>query len=192
MTAVAVDIYESNLKKLVMSRFLSKRLIKTIISASKLNFKNGYHISTALYKEVPMVNNAGSSFIDDPNIFGTLTKRKFLNNNDPEQNESNKQFLKEPESDDENVIVRAPRSQQLSTKEYADLIKDYINKHQIKEAIDVLEVRMLKQDKVKPENYIYSLLIGACGRVGYTKKAFKLFNDMKKRGLKVHPGKDNI
>lgn len=51
----------------------------------------------------------------------------------------------------------------------------------------MLEVRMLKEDRVKPDSsYIHCLLIGALGRVGYTKKAFMLYNDIKRRGLKVH------
>lgn len=80
------------------------------------------------------------------------------------------------------------RSQQLRTKQYADLIKDHLRNRRIKEAIDVLEVRMLKEDRVKPENYIYNLLIGECGRLGYTKKAFGLFTRMKQRGLQVTGG----
>lgn len=79
-------------------------------------------------------------------------------------------------------------SQRLSTKAYADLIKEHVRNKRIKEALDVLEVRMLREDRVKPENYIYNLLIGECGRLGYTKKAFGLFTRMKQRGLKVTGG----
>ena len=49
---------------------------------------------------------------------------------------------------------------------------------QLKEAIEMLEIRMLKVERVQPVAINYNILIGACGRVGYTKMAFKLFNNV--------------
>lgn len=110
----------------------------------------------------------------DPDTFGEAYKKEEIYEDDLKEEE----YLSNPPNP----------SKRLSTKQYADIIKDLIRHRKIKEAIDVVEVRMLKDDKVKPENYLYNLLLGACGRVGYTKKAFQLYNDMKRRALKVTPG----
>ncbi|CAH0584146.1 unnamed protein product [Chrysodeixis includens] len=115
-------------------------------------------------------------FLEDPDNFGTLSKSTdtFSEELEDEGDKREQEFL-------QNVPVR---SQKLTTNQYATIIKQYLKYRRLKEAIDVLEVRMLKEDRVKPENYIYNILIGACADVGYTKKAFKLFNEMKRRGLK--------
>ena len=67
----------------------------------------------------------------------------------------------------------------------AEMIKDHLHHKRIKEALDVLDVKMIEQDRVKPENYIYNLLIDGCAKVGYSAKAFNLFTKMRQRGLKV-------
>ncbi|XP_035908296.1 pentatricopeptide repeat-containing protein 1, mitochondrial-like [Anopheles stephensi] len=77
--------------------------------------------------------------------------------------------------------------QKLSVRQYADMIKDHLKNNRIREALDVVEVRM-KRDRVKPVNYHFNLLIGGCARVGYSKKAFQLYNKMKQHGLKVTGG----
>lgn len=115
------------------------------------------------------------TYLEDPDTFGTLSKRSIVKD----------EFIEdEGDIQEDNFQRYQPlKSQQLTTKQYADIIKQYIEHKRLKEALDILEVRMLKEDRVKPENYIYNILIGACADVGYTKKAFKLFNDMKKRAL---------
>lgn len=111
---------------------------------------------------------------DDPDLFGSGHQQEI----DDEGDKLEEQFFEE----------QPLPTQKLSTKQYADIIKRLISKRKIKEAIDVLEVRMIKDDRHKPDAYIYNLILGACGRVGYTKKAFSLYNRMKQRGLKAMGG----
>lgn len=118
---------------------------------------------------------------NDPDRFGGLktpgtpVKSSSTFDEEDDGDRAEEDYLRDPPS----------RSQRLNTKQYADIIKDHFRNKRLKEAIDVLEVRMLKEDRVKPENYIYNLLIGECARLGFTKKAFNLFTRMKQRGLKV-------
>ena len=113
----------------------------------------------------------------DSDTFGTLSV-----NVKPADDE----LIDEDDIKEEIYISEPPRrSQKLSTKQYADIIKDHLKYKRIKEALDVLDVKMIKEDRVKPENYIYNLLIDGCAKVGYSKKAFNLFTKMRERGLKV-------
>ncbi|KAH8398384.1 hypothetical protein KR215_009520 [Drosophila sulfurigaster] len=90
---------------------------------------------------------------------------------------------------EEEFVSRPTRhTRKLRTNEYARLIKEHLIKQRINEAIHVLEVKMLREDRVKPENYIYNLLISGCAKAGYTRKAFNLYTKMRQRGLKVTGG----
>ncbi|XP_037948799.1 pentatricopeptide repeat-containing protein 1, mitochondrial-like, partial [Teleopsis dalmanni] len=93
------------------------------------------------------------------------------------------------DKEEEEFLNRSTRrTKKLQTHQYARLIKEHMNMHRLNDAIAVLEKRMLKEDRVKPENYIYNLLISGCAKAGYTRKAFSLFTKMRQRGLKVTGG----
>uniref|UniRef100_A0A1B6CX65 Pentacotripeptide-repeat region of PRORP domain-containing protein n=1 Tax=Clastoptera arizonana TaxID=38151 RepID=A0A1B6CX65_9HEMI len=109
--------------------------------------------------------------LDDADTFGTLSKDFQTQNilsamSDEEDDVLEKNFINDVEG-----------KTRISINQYAFIIKEFIKQKKIGNAIDVLQTRMLKDDKVKPESYIYNLLIGACGQVGFTKKAFNLYND---------------
>lgn len=65
---------------------------------------------------------------------------------------------------------------------YGQQMKMLCKENKLLEALRILEEEMSSVG-VKPNSYCYNVLIGACGRVGYTKKAFQLYSQMKKRGL---------
>ncbi|KAF6204475.1 hypothetical protein GE061_002816 [Apolygus lucorum] len=97
--------------------------------------------------------------------------------------------LPEEEGDVEKVefIDGVVGKTRMPTFKYSRLIKKLIDKKKLKEALDVLDERMALE-RAYPDRYTYNLLISGCASQGYTKKAFQLFNQMKKRGIVVSGG----
>lgn len=152
------------------------------LQSSRTLKKNAAKVKTETI-DSKTVKTANYEQENDPDIFGTFSETKPFT--------ENQETTVEDEGDvaESDYTTNIPfRSQKLSTKKYADMIKEHFKYKRLKEAIDVVEVRMLKEDQVKPENYIYNLLIGECGRLGYTKKAFEMYTRMKQRGLKITGG----
>ncbi|XP_045593921.2 pentatricopeptide repeat-containing protein 1, mitochondrial [Procambarus clarkii] len=69
---------------------------------------------------------------------------------------------------------------------YGLRMKNLCKERKLLDALKILEEEM-PAVAAKPDYFCYQVLINACGRAGYTKKAFHLYNQMKRCGFQIQP-----
>ncbi|XP_076819276.1 pentatricopeptide repeat-containing protein 1, mitochondrial-like [Clavelina lepadiformis] len=96
-------------------------------------------------------------------------------------NQHNIKVFSHPQDDDTTKYVK--RCQEKSAFWYHVRCKKLARQGKIDECVKLFEKNMLEEDKVQPQEYNFSVVIGALGRAGDVRRALKMFKKAKEYGL---------
>ncbi|KAK7591179.1 hypothetical protein V9T40_002792 [Parthenolecanium corni] len=173
---------------------MHRKVIQTILSTA---FRPGVNVYTTprlhfhlmkhvLFSKSPSLTPATEEITDFSDLsseeFGTLH---------PNRRNTRQKMEQLPEEEDERIefdLTNEEGRKNRRPKEYYEkLIEKFLAEKRMVEALDVLETRILKQDRIAPWYRVYNLLINGCAKAGYYDKAFHLYKSMKDRFVKTTP-----